>query len=383
MTDRDVMALLAEANPVRVDDLAQMGFLDLARRRSRGRLSLVVAAAVVASGAAALIVVFAFPRSHPRAGPGPGALGVNTTGSSWQTIALSDASTALGAPVVLPNTDFVQPSDAAPQARTPGCSADSCAIFVSFPAQALGISYTRPAPFADPRAQWAAEVQTAAAHHAKAQLVDLNGVPGDYIDYPRVKRLIQFVTGDTWIVVGGPGDYDKATLQAVAQSIVDRSAAPSPSILAGPGSPVTPVADAAAADGLLPFKVVLPSDTTPTSLGVLEQGHQLDAYFDTPASGPYELVEGPTAETVAVLRETAKQWTVGPIHEIDVVDGVDVLLQGWSDGSLVASWIRLDGGSKILTWVRGPETAERGQVEGTLTKQQALAVVADIIAQGG
>ena len=64
-------------------------------------------------------------------------------------------------------------------------------------------------------------------------------------------------------------------------------------------------------------------------------------------------------------------------------DGVDVLLQGSSDGSLVASWIRGDGGSKILTWIRGPDTAESGQVDGMFTKQQALAVVADIIAQGG
>jgi len=84
-----------------------------------------------------------------------------------------------------------------------------------------------------------------------------------------------------------------------------------------------------------------------------------------------------------VLRETAKRWKVGPIHEIDVVDGVDVLLQGSSDGSLVASWIRGDGGSKILTWIRGPDTAESGEVNGTFTKQQALAVAADIIAQGG
>ncbi len=379
MTENDAMRLLAEANPVRADDLAQMDCPELERRRSRSRLLLVAAVAVVAA-AAASIAIFAFPTSHPSAGPEPGAI---RAGTPWQTIALSDASTALGAQVVLPNTDFVQPSDAASQARTPGCSADSCAIFVSFPAQSLGISYTRPAPFADPRAQWAADVRTAPAHHAEAQLVDLNGVPGDYIDYPGVKRLIQFVIGGTWIVVGGPGDYDRATLQAVAQSIVDRLAEAGPSILAAPGSPATPVADAAAADALLPFKVVLPSDTTPTSLGVLEQGHQLDAYFDTPASGPYILVEGPSTETVAMLRETAKRWTVGPIHEIDVVDGVDVLLQGWSDGSLVASWIRLDGGSKILTWVKGPETAERGQVEGTFTKQQALAVAADIIAQGG
>jgi hypothetical protein len=154
-------------------------------------------------------------------------------------------------------------------------------------------------------------------------------------------------------------------------------------MLAEPGEAPTPVADAAAANALLPFKVVLPADTKPTSLGVFERSHQLDAYFDTPASGPYTLVEGLSTETVAMLEETAKRWTVGPIHEIDVVDGVEVLLQGWSDGSLVASWIREDGGSRILTWIEGPETAANGQVKGTFTKQQALAVAADIISQGG
>jgi hypothetical protein len=68
---------------------------------------------------------------------------------------------------------------------------------------------------------------------------------------------------------------------------------------------------------------------------------------------------------------------------MDVVDGVEVLLQGSSDGSLTASWIRQAGGSPILTWIQGPETAKGGQVSGTFTKQQALAVAADIIRQGG
>lgn len=276
MTNPDVMTLLADANPVLADDLAQMDFPDLARRRSHGRLLLVAAAAVVA-GVAASIAVFAFPSSHPSVGPEPGAIRAD---NSWQTIALSDASTALGAPVVLPNTDFVQPSDAAPQARTPGCSADSCAIFVSFPAQSLGINYTRPAPFPDPRAQWAADVQTAPAHHAEAQLVDLNGIPGDYIDYPGVKRLIEFVIGDTWVVVGGPGDYDKATLQAAAQSIVDQEGVGSGQIIGPAGAMATmdhplggfgrPVSLAAAASEL-GGQVTLPNSAqvTPSDVGAV------------------------------------------------------------------------------------------------------------------
>jgi hypothetical protein len=386
MSERDVMQLLAGANPVRVEDLAPLSFPDLSQRRLAGRRVVVAIAVVAAAVAASLTGVFAFngsPSPHPGSGgfmvlPLP-TLAHPLPPGAKQT-SLPEAAQALGAPIVLPDSSLAAPSDAG--AVWIGSMLDERRAAVTFPSAGLIVLYWHPRLYANPGSLFAAVADGKPGVHA----LDLEGVAALAIDQNSDSTgtnfgSIEFDTGGTTIAV--LGHYDQATLQAVAQSIVDRSAEASPSILAAPGSPATPVADAAAADALLSFKVVLPSDTTPTSLGVLEQGHQLDAYFDTPASGPYILVEGPSTETVAMLRETAKRWTVGPIHEIDVVDGVDVLLQGSSDGSLVASWIRLDGGSKILTWVKGPETAERGQVEGTFTKQRALAIAADIIAQGG
>ena len=52
MSERDVMELLAEANSVRVEDLAPLSFPDLSRRRLAGR-RVVVAIAVVAAAVAA------------------------------------------------------------------------------------------------------------------------------------------------------------------------------------------------------------------------------------------------------------------------------------------------------------------------------------------
>lgn len=314
MSERDVMSLLGEANPVRAETLARVEFPSsiLVERRSRRRPALVIAVASVVALAATLIGVFVLDgsgsRPHVRF-TGPGAPGSD---DSWKTIPLSEASSALGARVVLPDTDLVQPADADPKARSVDCSPRSCAVYVSFPAQSLSISYTHPSPYADPRAQWEADVRSAGSHRFQARLVDLNGTPGEYVDYPGVKRLVEFVAGETWIIVSGK--YDEPTLQAVAQSIVDQSSPSSlnPPSRAEPLRSPTPVADAAAADALLPFKVVLPMNASPTSMGVYERSHSLDAYFDTEASGPYTLVEEPTTETVDMLKETAKMWRVGP-----------------------------------------------------------------------
>jgi hypothetical protein len=380
MSELDTMALLAEGNPVRIDDVPEMAFPAsiLAAPRSRTRLVLAVGVAALASGAAAAsFAVFGSTgtRSHPLPIPS-----VSAPGAPPGSITLAGASRRLGAPVVLPDTALVQPADAAATVRVVGVVGTPVEVSVSFPAQKLTISYIRPAPD-DALAVYRAGVSQS---NSGARIVDLGGPPALFVEQQdTTPGWIEFVTGGTEVVV--QGEYDEGTLATVAQSIVDRSRASSssPPIAAGPAEGATPVADAAAANALLPFNVVLPADATPTSLGVLEQSHQLDAYFDTPTSGPYNLVEGPSSVTVAMLRETATRWTVGPIHEIDVIDGVDVLLQGWSDGSLAASWIRPAGPSRILTWIEGPETAERGQVGGTFTKQQALAVARDIIGRGG
>jgi hypothetical protein len=389
MSERDVMALLAEANPVRVEELPQVEVPEsifTPNRRSSRRV-LLVAAAATAALTASLIAAFAFNGTSRRLSGGAFQLLPTPTlkhplPPGAKQVTLSQATRTLGAPIVLPHASLAAPPDAgAVWAETPPGAA---LVAVTFPLAGLIVLYQHPAEFTDPAARFAAIAHGKPGFH----VVELNGVAGLAIDQNSDSTgdnfgSIEFVSGGNSVTV--MGRYDEATLRAVAQSIVDRSSSSSSNLpmLAEPGEAPTPVADAAAANALLPFKVVLPADTKPTSLGVFERSHQLDAYFDTPASGPYTLVEGLSTETVAMLEETAKRWTVGPIHEIDVVDGVEVLLQGWSDGSLVASWIREDGGSRILTWIEGPETAANGQVKGTFTKQQALAVAADIISQGG
>ena len=147
----------------------------------------------------------------------------------------------------------------------------------------------------------------------------------------------------------------------------------------------TPVANAAQADALLPFHVVLPSDTTPAYMNVYKLGvgrQLLQAYFDTPAHGPYSLTEKPSDWTVADLRQMAKRWTAGPA-KIVVVDGVHVLVEAndlrASVGREIAvSWIRGDGTSPVLTVLDGPWIT--GHV---FTEQQALSIAADIIGHGG
>jgi hypothetical protein len=228
MSERDVMTLLAQANPVQVDDLVPLDFPDLARRRVPSR-RLVLAIALVAA-AASLVGVFGFGGHASSLSTGPARVSApGSNESSWKTIALSDASMTLGAQVVLPDTPLVAPSDAAAEARATDCpvgttdAVSPCVVAVSFPAQSIGIDYFRPAPDGDPLASYKAAV-AAVNPHADAQLLDLNGVPGIWIDYPGIKSVVEFVTGGTRILVFTQlAKYDEADLQAIAQSIVDRS----------------------------------------------------------------------------------------------------------------------------------------------------------------
>jgi hypothetical protein len=144
-----------------------------------------------------------------------------------------------------------------------------------------------------------------------------------------------------------------------------------------------PVANAPAADALLPFNVVLPSNATPTSLTVSEQAQALYGRFDSTPDGSYVLDEQASTETVADLQKLDQFWHPNATHKVVFVDGVHIVIQGWSDGSLEAQWFRGDGASHVLSWVEGPDT-EGGQASArTFSEQQALSVASDIISQGG
>lgn len=303
MSERDVMTLLADANPVRVEDLPQTGPFSKQilerRRRPSGRVVLVTAV-VLAGATAGVIGVLATGGHGAKTVGGPEALSNGPDNGSWKTIPLAEASAALGAPVRLPNTDLVQPSDAAQQARTADCSASSCAVYVSFPAQALGISYTHPSPFGDPSAQWEADVRTAGSHHARVQLLDLNGTPGDYVDYPGVKRLVEFVAGGTWIVVSA--EYNEATLEAVAQSIVDQAPSqPVGGAVLGVGSPPT-------IDRPLPGGKEVPLATAAAAFGAPVVQPATSVVSPSDAGAVWLLADRPYVRTVDVTYPRADVW---------------------------------------------------------------------------
>jgi len=156
----------------------------------------------------------------------------------------------------------------------------------------------------------------------------------------------------------------------------------------------TNVTTAAEANAVLPFSVVLPSDATPVDMTAyprsagLAQGPELIANFNTPSEGVFELVEYPTDWAVEHLQAVADGWKGGPA-DVQVVDGVHVLVGsqpapagaapiGSAGNEVDAIWIRGDGSTPVLTVVSGP------WIEGQpFTKQQALAVAANIISQGG
>ena len=146
-----------------------------------------------------------------------------------------------------------------------------------------------------------------------------------------------------------------------------------------------PVANAEAADALLPFNVVLPSNATPTSLTVSVQAKAVDGHFDATPNGTYVLQEQQNSLnwTIADLRRLDQQWHPDATHSVVVIEGVHVLTQEWNDGSVEAQWFRGDGADDVLSFVEGPDT-QQGRANGqTFSKQQALSVASDIIRQGG
>jgi len=150
----------------------------------------------------------------------------------------------------------------------------------------------------------------------------------------------------------------------------------------------TPVANAAQADALLPFDVVLPSSMKPLApeedmeVYKYDDGRQaLQAYFYNTPNGTYSLQEEqePTSWTIADLEKLRPPAGFAQSAMV-MVGGVHVLV--WVDraGQVTAVWIRGDGASPVTTTLAGPWDTDAGQ---SFSKQQALGVAADIIGQGG
>ena len=152
------MTLLAEANPVRLEDVPQAAvrvdsILDRRPRVSR-RLVLAVAVVVVAA-AASLTGVFVFGGQGKRSGvemqsdlPGP----TVQRPLAGKQISLADGTAAVGPALVLPDTSLVGPSDAGPVWMSNIDPQTAVNVAVTFPRQGMFIDYSWPAPNADPAA---------------------------------------------------------------------------------------------------------------------------------------------------------------------------------------------------------------------------------------
>jgi hypothetical protein len=135
------------------------------------------------------------------------------------SVSLEEVPIALHASVIPPDTPAVQPSEAAPLGAT-NCPARAhtsnppCQVTIDFPAPGLSVGYSRPAP-TDPRASYQKAVQESPG----GKIVSLRGVPALFV--AGRPSSIEFVVGATDVTVRG--NYDEVALQAIAQSILDRS----------------------------------------------------------------------------------------------------------------------------------------------------------------
>ena len=156
--------------------------------------------------------------------------------------ALSSASKSFGVPIILPDTPVLKPSDAAPTASEqwlpspePGVQEPVSQVMVEFPSPYVSISYS-PTALTDqgktyPNAldQYQAEIAQS-THPGDDQIVHLSdGTPALITQGPS-GNSIEFRLGKLSITIwapdnnGVPTTVDAATLQALAQSIVDQAA---------------------------------------------------------------------------------------------------------------------------------------------------------------
>ena len=232
MNERDVMALLAEANPVRVDEIPETDLeLDsiLARHGRPGRRLVLVAAVVTAAAAASLIGIFVLSGSPKHLVRGerllvPPPTLTHPLPPGAKELSLADAAATLGAPVVLPDTSLVSASDAG-AVWLQDMQPHWVSVAVTFPGPRLIVDYLRPTQYPEsPLALYQDETKTLPG----SSVVDLNGVPGLAVAQDSDQTggnfgSIEFVLGSTQIDV--LGHYDEAKLQAAAQSIVDQTSA--------------------------------------------------------------------------------------------------------------------------------------------------------------
>lgn len=198
-------------------------------RKTAHRAFLLLAVAAAAATTFALIRATSHSSTAtraPRAALGPYELTMaQPLPLGAKEVSMGDAVSAFGAPIVLPDSTQVTASDVGNvwlnqlPSTGPGQNDASAAVAVTFPAQGLVIHYVRP-----PIPDVAAYVQNNVKTSPGTEAISLNGVPA--LADPQDPSgqgwgSITFVAGGTTVSVFGHSD--EASLQAVAQSILDRA----------------------------------------------------------------------------------------------------------------------------------------------------------------
>lgn len=299
----DVLSQLAAANPVHADELTSLELPALDPRRPSRRLVLATAAIAIAL-AASLVGLFVLRGSNPvsptttRQGPtgatGPEMLRHPLGGLASKKVTLADAAAAIGEPVVMPDTSLVGPRSIravwasvdpiqAVYHRTEGNAA------VTFPTHSVIVTYRIGG--GSSAARYAADAEQITG----ATVIDLHGTPALAIPQnPGEKQFGVIVFGIDGLEIQVIGPYDEATLEAIAQSIVDRYQAQPPAQSVGIGSidwahppageRVDSMRDAAALVGFAP---VLPRHHGTPAIFVDGGSRELTLVYDHAAGATY------------------------------------------------------------------------------------------------
>lgn len=192
---------------------------------------LLVCAALAAAGTFAVVRATSSVPVSPRQS---GALGPDSTFTLEQPlpvpgakqVSMSDAEAAFGGPIALPNTAQASPSDVGvvwmARGRGDAKGETQTTVRVTFPSEGLIVAYERPA-IPDPLAFIQQSVKDIPATH----MIYLSGVPAwvlpELPDDPLSWDSIEFVTGGATVFLFSHTGV--ASLQPVAQSIIDRATA--------------------------------------------------------------------------------------------------------------------------------------------------------------
>jgi hypothetical protein len=142
---------------------------------------------------------------------------------------LADATAMLGAPIVLPNTTLIQPSDAGPVWEAGKGAPSPTIVAVTFPSQGVIVEYWRPAPSDGSAAHFQAMAQSmpSPSGASEGQVITLSGgVPALAVQQNsddtghNFGSIIFNMAGSEVRVMG---HNDEATLQAMALSILNQS----------------------------------------------------------------------------------------------------------------------------------------------------------------